>query len=212
MRIRKVYFIIFIMLFILSAGCFKVYFSEKDNAAPEITFEYSEEDGKQDDEYDSKSYESTFTGSENIIYVFLCGAVVNAGVYELPEGSRLVDAVILAGGMSEEADKDYNNQARVLSDGERVYFPTKKETEVMSTAERLEGELSLEKNSVKVNINTASVEELVKLSGIGESKARAIISFRNANGAFTKCEDLIAVPGIGEALFLQISSEITIGE
>jgi len=125
------------------------------------------------------------------IVVYICGEVKNPGVYSLDKGSRIAQALELAGGFTGEASKEYINLAAILTDGEQVYFPKKSE------AEKLLEEQSL-KDQGKVNINKATVEELMTLTGIGESRAKDIVAYRTSNGAFETVEDLMKVPGIKE--------------
>lgn len=137
------------------------------------------------------------------IVVHVCGEVVNPGVYELEENSRLHEAIELAGGMTPQADKDFLNLARQVVDGEQVCVPDRKQAEI---SRNQSAEL---KNSL-VNINTASQKELTSISGIGDSRAQAIISYREANGRFNKIEDIKKVQGIKDSLFEKIKDKITV--
>ncbi len=145
------------------------------------------------------------------VCVHICGAVAAEGVYTLPSGSRLTDAVAAAGGFLETADSAYHNLAAVLEDGQRVYIPTLAETESMSVSERLAD--TDEAQSVshgnhsqgnKVNLNTADAEELMTLSGIGEAKAAGILEYREKVGPFQSIEELKNVSGIGDAMFERV--------
>lgn len=140
---------------------------------------------------------------EVFICVYVCGAVAEPGVVELPEGSRGEDAVALAGGMTQEADTAYVNLAARLSDGEKLFIPTKEE------AELLEQDESVRAGGL-VNINTADSGELCTLPGIGESRAADIISFRERNGAFAAIEDIMKVPGIKANAFEKIREKIVV--
>jgi competence protein ComEA len=139
------------------------------------------------------------------IYVYICGAVNSPGVYELKAGSRLYEAVELAGGISKEADERYLNMARVLADGEQVVVYTVSEAETIMEESKI-----LEQKSGLVNINTADIAELSTLSGIGASRAQAIIDYRERNGAFTAIEDIKNVEGIKDGLFSKIKDKITV--
>lgn len=153
-------------------------------------------------------------------YVFLCGSVVMEGVYRLPEGSRLYEAVELAGGFTEEADEAYHNLARVVVDGERVYIPSVAETEAASIEEKLAGSEPEQSagmatsndttGSGKVNLNTATREELMTLTGIGAAKADDILEYRTKVGNFGTIEELMNVSGIGTAMFEKIKEKITV--
>lgn len=135
------------------------------------------------------------------ICVYVCGAVNAPGVYTLPAGSRVYEAVRMAGGLSDEADERAVNQAELLTDGRQVTIPTK--------AEVLKGEEGAAGGPV--NINTAGVSELMRLSGVGESRAKDIIAYRKEHGAFSVPEDIMKVPGIKEAVFEKIKDDITVG-
>lgn len=137
----------------------------------------------------------------NYITVYICGAVNNPDVYTLIEGSRLVDAINLAGGFTEDAWKEGINLARVIVDAEQIYVPTEEE--------RLH-ETYQSNDSGKVNLNTATKEQLMTLSGIGEAKAESILSYRKEHGSFTSIEDIMKISGIKESLFQKIKEYITI--
>lgn len=138
-----------------------------------------------------------------MIYVYVCGAVKNPGVVELPEGSRADDALRAVGGFAEDAQTDYVNLAVVLTDGEKLYFPNAEEAENLVREEQT-------KQDVLVNINTADLAALMTLPGIGESKAQDIISYREAHGDFQKKEDLKKIPGIKENIYSKLCEKIVI--
>lgn len=133
------------------------------------------------------------------IFVYVCGAVQNEGVYELPAGSRVYEAIEKAGGFREDAAKAEINQAEVLEDAMRLYVPT--------MAEFVD---SQSKKGSKININKASKEELMTLPGVGESKAESIIQYRKEQGTFKKTEDIMEISGIKEGLYEKIKDLITI--
>lgn len=145
------------------------------------------------------------TPSENMVHV--CGAVQNPGVYPMPEGSRVYEAVEAAGGFLEDADENYRNQAEKLQDGMKLYIPTKDEVQngVVITGEQEETN-----GSGLVNINTASEEVLCTLPGIGTSKAKSIIAYREEHGKYGRTEDLMNVPGIKDGLFQKVKDSITV--
>ena len=153
------------------------------------------------------------------VFVHVCGAVENPGVYELAGDARVYQAVEAAGGFLPEACEDYVNQAGVLTDGKRLYIPTEDEVRELSQEgkDTLTEELLLQSDSETdpadglVNINTASMEELCTLPGIGEGKARHIISYRESTGKFEQIEDIMKVEGIKEGLFGKIRDLITAG-
>lgn len=150
---------------------------------------------------------------EKSCVVYLCGAVKRPGVYTLQAGDRLYEAVEMAGGFQENAFEEYVNQARTLQDGEQIYIPTKEEAEEVLLLEQQpenSGGLSQPKKDGLVNINTADVEDLCTLKGIGMSRAEDIVAYREANGAFEKIEDIKNVTGIKEGLFQKIKDKITV--
>ena len=127
------------------------------------------------------------------IKVFVCGAVVREGVYELPEGARVFDAVEAAGGFAEEADETYVNQADYVSDAQKLYIPTKSESEKLKEQASSRPESTSGESSGLVNINTADEAALMTLPGIGRTRAESIIEYRQMNGPFEKAEDLMQV-------------------
>lgn len=154
------------------------------------------------------------------IYVYVCGAVNEPGVYKLASGARLYEALEKAGGLAEDAYGTWLNQAEALTDGQKIEVPTKKEAAKLAKASAQtggdgsgtggSGEGGSADSSGKVNLNTATREELMTLSGIGESKANAIIEYREQNGNFKSIEDIKNVSGIGDATFRNLESSITV--
>ena len=133
--------------------------------------------------------------------VYVTGEVVNPGVYTLsPTSDRVADAIKAAGGFTEYADVDSINQAEVLTDGQQIRVPAIGESP--SLADPAEGSL--------IDINTASLERLQTLAGIGPVKAQAITDYRQGNGPFARIEDIVNVQGIGEATFESIKDRITV--
>ena len=135
--------------------------------------------------------------------VFVCGAVVSPGVYELSEGSRVYEAIALAGGMTENAAMTAVNQAELLSDGQMIEIPTIEEQQAQTAAEEAHAD-------GLVNINTAGAEELKTLPGIGDAKARSIIAYREKNGGFGAAEDIKNVEGIGDGVFAKLEGCIKV--
>lgn len=146
----------------------------------------------------------TITEAEEMrILVHVCGAVVNPGVVALPQGSRAEDALLAAGGFAEDASRDYVNLAGYVSDGEKLYFPTREEVSAGM-------QVLTEANDGLVNINTADVAALCTLPGIGESRARDIIAYRESHGAFDSCEDIMKVSGIKTSVYNKLSDKIKV--
>lgn len=140
------------------------------------------------------------------IYVYVCGEVLAPGVYELPGESRIYEAIDAAGGMKENASETYLNQAEILTDGQQVYVPSKEE---QAGEQKISGE-NRTADDGKVNLNTATKEELMTLSGIGEVKAEAIIRYREERGGFTSVEELKEIEGIKEGVFGKVKDQVKI--
>ncbi|MGI6216078.1 MAG: helix-hairpin-helix domain-containing protein [Coriobacteriales bacterium] len=154
---------------------------------------------------------------QTTVMVHVAGAVGKPGVYELEEGSRVNDAVELAGGLSDDASSSSINLARVLVDGEQIYVPTKEEVESGSvagaTASGSTGDAAQGSSSQAqslVNINTATAEQLEELPGIGPATAQAIIEYREQSGGFTSIEEIQEVSGIGEGKYSKICELICV--
>ncbi|MDO4288603.1 MAG: ComEA family DNA-binding protein [Eubacterium sp.] len=129
------------------------------------------------------------------IVVHITGAVASPGVFRLPQGARLIDAVDAAGGLTAEASTDQINLAALLSDADKIHIYT--------LAEAAQGQGGVAADG-RVNINTASLEELMTLPGIGEGIGGNIIAYREKNGAFRSLEALKEVDRIGDKLFERI--------
>ncbi len=136
--------------------------------------------------------------------VYVSGAVQRPDVYELPPGSIVKDALLVAGGASEEADLDRINLAATLADGQQIYVPHQGEQDLPVQPPAAEST-----GGTRININTASAEALETLPGIGPTLAQRIVAYRQANGPFAAVQDIMAVSGIGPAVFAQIGDLIT---
>lgn len=158
---------------------------------------------------------------EKVVYVDIKGAVMNPDMYMLPLGSRVYDAIELAGGLRSDAATEYLNQAKLLEDQMMIYIQTYDEVEE-SGAENINSENYNNAGIIEeaqpdgtaaaafVNINTASLEELMTLPNIGPKKAEAIIQFRQEHGSFTMIEDIMGVSGIGVKTFENLQELITV--
>jgi len=162
-----------------------------------------EEENKSEAHTRSEEPEQQPEENEPTIFVYVCGAVVSPQVVEISEGSRAQDALEAAGGFSPDAHREYVNLAEKLADGQKLYFPTLEEAEMLEEEAR-------NKKSGMVNINTADLEELMSLPGIGEARARDIIAYREEQGAFEQKEDLQKVPGIKENMYGKLCDRITV--
>ena len=161
------------------------------------------------------------------VTVHVVGEVNTPGVVTLEEGSRIIDAINAAGGKTEDADLSKINLAYIIEDGIQIYVPSITETTKLSEESEKEikyitdgpGEDVIvteeaqkqgEEKQVKVNINTANIEKLQTLPGIGESIAQKIIDYRNENGKFKAIEELKNVSGIGESKYNNIKDKISV--
>src|SRR5574341_3768 len=142
------------------------------------------------------------------IVIDVRGAVAKPNVYSLPPGSRVQDALVLAGGALDTADIRTMNLARKLNDGEQIYIPAMGEATLTPAA----GTAPFSKTPFGklVNVNTATAAELDALPGIGPTYAQRIVDYRTQNDPFNKIEDIKKVRGIGDALFEQIKNLITV--
>ena len=195
------------------------------------------------------------------IFVDVCGAVLNPGVYELDAGSRIFHAVEAAGGYLPEAAENYLNRARSLTDGQQIYVPTQEEMKMLtadsnetahsfyemtpealrpgkadlsemedsSKGKSMNSDIDLQEDSgtvstdaisvtgeaqdrdERINLNTADASLLSTLTGIGQSKAEAIIAYREEHGGFTSIEEIMNVEGIKEGTFSKIKDKISAG-
>jgi competence protein ComEA len=137
---------------------------------------------------------------EQYLYVHIVGEVVTPGMYQLPLGARLVDAVFAAGGLTESADNSSVNLARELSDGEQV---------IVSSVNDQSEALGSNTGGL-ISINRAGSKQLEELPGIGPALSSRIIAWREANGGFKSIEDLLKVSGIGENLLSGLKDSVTL--
>lgn len=146
------------------------------------------------------------SSSKDSIYVYICGEVKHPGVYKFSKDDRIVVAIKASGGLTSKASAESINQAEKMKDGQQITIPSKKQVTKKETTDVN----ATQSSSGKININTASVEELKTLSGIGESKANDIISYREEHGSFTSPEDIMKIQGIKEGIYNKIKDKITI--
>ena len=152
---------------------------------------------------ESDLYSTETLTEPTMIYVHICGEVNNPGVYELPEGSRIFEAVEAAGGFTEDASQSSLNLAQLISDEAQIVILSQAEAEEKAKLER-------EQAAGIINLNTASKEQLMTLPGIGESRAEDIIRYRKESGGFQSIEEIMKVPGIKESAYLKIKDSITV--
>jgi|APFre7841882724_1041349.scaffolds.fasta_scaffold00023_7 competence protein ComEA len=144
--------------------------------------------------------------TQSPIIIYVSGAVEQAGIYSLPLGSRVNDAIQAAGGFAKNANTEGLNLAKMLQDGEHIVVLDINSSDVFQYETR-----TINPSIELVNINTATLEELDALPGIGPKTAQNILDYRNANGLFKRIEDIQDVPEIGPVTFEKIKDLITIG-
>lgn len=155
------------------------------------------------------------------IFVYVCGAVTSPGVYELPEGSRIIDAIMASGGFCDDADETFVNQAARLSDGVKLFIPTREEVAnaaaesgQIQSFDAGEAFVSTDAGSSGsgglININLATSDELTSIPGIGTVTAGKIVNYREQHGSFKTIEDIKNVSGIKDKLFSKIRDYITV--
>lgn len=152
---------------------------------------------------DETAGEANTEDMKNLLYVYVCGSVVNPGVYALEEGSRIVAAIEAAGGFLDDAAAEALNLAAPLADGMQIVVPSLEEAAAAQLSE-------VRQQAGMVNLNTATAKELCTLQGIGEAKAEAILAYRTEIGKFSSIEQIKNVAGIGESLFNKIKESIYI--
>lgn len=182
----------------------------------------------------AEGVDSSLAEQDGVIYVHVCGAVAEPGVYELEAGSRVYEAVEQAGGFEESADKNYVNQAQPLEDGVMLVIPTRDETAALKDREKASAEGTSQKGAEertgivggtiqdghadaqsgsvdgRININTASETQLCEIPGVGAARAAAIAAYRDTHGAFAKPEDIMNVSGIKEGMYEKIKDSICV--
>lgn len=172
-------------------------------------------DSEESKNADGENVESNKKGTEDSekevskpadIKVDICGAVKKPGVIVLKEGDRILDAINKAGGLTDKADILRINRSKYVYDSEKIIIP--------EIGENINIETINESNNIgideKININTASKEELIKLDGIGESISQRIIKYRETNKGFEDINEIMKVSGIGESKFNQIKDSIKV--
>lgn len=157
------------------------------------------------------------TSNSKTITCDISGAIKHQGVYTLKNGARLQELIEAAGGITSRAQVKVINRAVLLKDQDKIYIPYKGEkvesavtTPNTNSGNNDSANSSNQAGGDKVNLNTANITELQKLTGIGEKKAEQIIAYREQNGSFQKIEDLMQVSGIGEKTFASLKDQLAI--
>lgn len=166
------------------------------------TADTDDDGGKEDDA------EQVEDAVPEVVVVDIDGAVVSPSVVELPVGSRVADAIEHAGGLTDDADVSTVNRASVLSDGQKIHIPSVEEgsSQILADAS---GSVDSQ-TQAPININLAGLDELDELPGVGPATAQAILDDRTQNGPFASIEDIMRVSGIGEAKFEKMRSCICV--
>ena len=177
--------------------------AKESNLQAEVTT-VSKDSASEKEEKSQKS--ETEEVEQDLITVDVKGAVKSPGIYDLPVGSRINDAVQKAGGLTENADSKSINLAQRISDEALVYVPTKEET----TSQEAHSNASNTKENKKVNLNKASLEELKQVKGLGAKRAQDIIDHRESNGKFKSVDELKKVSGIGAKTIEKLKEYVTV--
>lgn len=153
--------------------------------------------------------ENQLTKGTKMIVVEIKGEVANPDVYEISEGSIIRDLITKAGGLTNEANIDKINRADKLRDNQLIVIPNKNELSNANTNINVSKEGNTAEDGI-ININTASLEELQKINGVGEVKAKSIINYREKNGGFKSIDEMKNIEGIGDKTFEKMKDQITI--
>ncbi|MBM6947747.1 helix-hairpin-helix domain-containing protein [Mordavella massiliensis] len=195
---KKVVFL-FVIVAVILAGCRR---EAQTSGLQEVSLEKEapESGGQQEEEEAGALREGT-------VFVYVCGQVASPGVYELTEGARVYEALEAAGGALDGGYPESLNLAQEVQDGQKLYVPTQEEA--------LAGGIPQEGGpgggaQAKVNLNTAGLEELMTLTGIGQTRAEAILAYREEQGQFRAPEDIMNVDGIKEGIYEKLKDEITV--
>ncbi|MDR0853508.1 MAG: helix-hairpin-helix domain-containing protein [Clostridiales Family XIII bacterium] len=225
---RKMILAGFVICFVVVIALVQV-FSDGDDAGEIIVGDTAlqddssgDEDGSGDENAAAEAEKAT--KSSAVIMVDVGGAVNTPTVVAMSEGSRVVDAIELAGGLRDDANVQTINQAQVLEDGQKIYIPTN--DEVASGLEKARGAGTTgsgtgmtgydggvsggDVNSDKININSSDGAALQQITGVGPATAQKIIDYRTSNGKFAKIEDIMNVSGIGQKTFEKMKEHICV--
>ena len=178
--------------------------AKESNLQTEVTT-VSKDSASEKEEKSQKS-ETEEVVEKDLITVDVKGAVKSPGIYDLPVGSRINDAVQKAGGLTDNADSKSINLAQRISDEALVYVPTKEE----ATSQEAHSNASNTKENKKVNLNKASLEELKQVKGLGSKRAQDIIDHRESNGKFKSVDELKKVSGIGAKTIEKLKEYVTV--
>lgn len=212
MKTIKILFLAVVSTAFLLCGCTSGNDVYLETASDSVTEQ--EETENQTEQTETKNEDLNIiqeTNTGGLCYVHLCGAVEHPGIYILPEGSRIYEAVLMAGGLTEDACEESVNQAEVLTDGQLIKILTKEEMEKATNDALSGGSQAAETiNDGRINLNTATIAELTTLPGVGESKAEAIIAYREEHNGFSSIEEIMNIAGIKDGIFQRIKEKIKV--
>ena len=206
-----------LILFLSGCSTQKDYVLSDDDSGYVILSEEdsdSKKDITNDSDTDTGQMVNTANSEEDIetdkhlIYVDICGAVNNPGVYSLYEGARVFEVITAAGGLTDDACLEAVNRAESVSDGQKLYIPNQTEWEQRITDDMLQADI--ETDDGLVNLNNASESELCTLPGIGATRAQAIIAYREEQGGFATIEEIQNVSGIKSGTYEKIKNLIKV--
>lgn len=232
MRLKRRWMAAVLVCFIFSVGCGtgkQVYLeaetetqtqTEEETQAEAETAETAETETS---DTSAKAMQKQTTGEQctqgtpGSCYVYLCGAVVQPGVYEVASGSRIYEVIQLAGGLTDDASVSSVNQAEEVHDGQMIFLPTAEEAQAGITAVELSGAAGTGEPSAgaegqdgRIDLNTATREELMTLPGIGEAKADDIVAYRTEHGGFSSAEEIMKIAGIKEGMYQRLKDSIKV--
>lgn len=189
-------FLMFSICLVTFSSCGKTSYLDKSQDSNSTT----ETSNKKNSSKDSSS-KNTTSKTSGKCFVQVSGAVNSPGVYELSGEPRIFHAILMAGGLREDADVSSLNQAEKISDGQKIVIKTRDEVAMEAVTSADDG---------KVNINTADAKTLMTLPGIGESKANSIIKYRESKGSFNSIEDIKNISGIKDGVYNKIADSIKV--
>ena len=189
-------FLMFSICLVTFSSCGKTSYLDKSQDSNSTT----ETSDKKNSSKDGSS-KNTTSKTSGKCFVQVSGAVNSPGVYELSGEPRIFHAILMAGGLREDADVSSLNQAEKISDGQKIVIKTRDEVAMEATTSADDG---------KVNINTADAKTLMTLPGIGESKANSIIKYRESKGSFNSIEDIKNISGIKDGVYNKIADSIKV--
>ena len=213
----KKFILILVGISLLLGGTFFILYRNNKDSNDEVIDIFKEEE-KEEEQLEEPPKEKEKISK---VIVDIKGMVNNPGVYEVESGKRVNDVITMAGGLTEDADTSNINLAKIVTDEMTIIIYSKEEVLEKYKSEvcicdcpYIENDACITETnnntSGLININTASIEELMSLPGLGEAKAKLIIEYREKNGNYKSIENIKEVSGIGEAIFEKIKDYITV--